>query len=65
MLSLAVELMEEKDVLELEGGNNFITFDDVFIDDDPIKKEISHLLSLSLPFGFCQALIEVTTVTLR
>ena len=63
MVSLVVELMEEKEVLELEGGNTFITFDDDFVDKDSTKETLSHLLSLLL--FFCQALIGVTTVTLR
>ena len=60
-LALVVELIEEKEVLELEGGNSFITFDDDLIDDVPIKEG----LSLSLLLGFCQALMGVTTVILR
>ena len=40
MLSLIVELIEEKEVLELEPeeGNNFVTFDNDVIDDDPTKE---------------------------
>ena len=63
MVSLVVELMEEKEVLELEGGNTFITFDDDFVDKDSTKEKLSNLRSLV--FCFCQGLIGVTTVTLR
>jgi hypothetical protein len=62
VVSLVVELMEEKEVLELEGGNNFITFVDDSGDKDSTKENLSN--SQSLLLCFCKALIGVTTVTL-
>ena len=59
---LVLELEEEKDVLELYGGNTFIMFDDDGVDEDSPQYKLIE--SLSLVLFFTQALMGVATVIL-
>ena len=63
LASLALELWEENEVLELEGGNQETTFDGKDIEETSIKEKLSQ--SLLMFFSFWSALIGVTTVILR